>query len=113
MDAETTENGKVVLPPKAEEVLMDPAAALRLVKRLRRTRFYLRMEVSMPSGPDRHYPYYTSMQVTVAQLEKLLTDMARFHEAKGKREEALPMVRVCLERERELRRYESRLCWIG
>jgi hypothetical protein len=88
---------------------MEPAAAIKKLRALRRVSFYLHVDVSMPTTEGRHYPVSESMQVSFAQLESILDKLQRFRELKRQRspetpEADLPKVSV---------RITERCCFVG
>lgn len=93
---------------------MVPADAAKLVMRLRRCKFCVHVEVSVPSTPegDRHFPWGTYFNLTQAQAYKVLMDMQEFHEAKKERGQ-YAMAKVSLTERDEEAKYTKQTLWIG
>jgi hypothetical protein len=81
----------------SKRLFLDPVEALKLVKRIRKVDFFLRIDMPLNTQfdeatgqPTRAYDLKENLMVSAAQVEKVLQQKVRFNELKAERGQHTP-----------------------
>lgn len=95
---------------------MIPAEAIKVIKRaaaIGPLTVMVHADISLPTSPEKAYPFFTGIEVTKKVALKMLADMQRFHDGKIERNEPAPTIRVCQHVGTSYKGNPPRIVWLG